>query len=47
MGGSEYVFDRVDLLHYRCNKISLNHARSYIDIPKWLKKQKIKNKSKQ
>ena len=31
MKGSEFVFDYVHLLYYKCNKINLNHAVSYID----------------
>ena len=34
MKGSELVFDSVDLLHYKCLKISLNCSISYIDSPK-------------
>ena len=37
MKGSEFVFDSIDLLHYKCHKIGLNHDGSYIDSPKWLK----------
>ena len=38
--GSKYVFDNVDLLHDRRNKISLNRGGSYIDSPNWLKNKK-------
>ena len=37
MNGSESIFDSVDVLYYRLNKISLNCGGSYIDSPKWLK----------
>ena len=40
MKGSEFVFDKVDLLHCKCHKISQNRGGSYIDSPKWLKKKK-------
>ena len=40
MKGSKFVFDRLDLLHYKCHKISLNRIGSYIDSPKWLKNNK-------
>ena len=43
MGGSEFVFDSVDLLHYNLHKISLNRGGSYIDSPKWLKNKKVTN----
>ena len=33
MKGSEFVFDSVDLLEYKLNKISLNRGGSYIDSP--------------
>ena len=38
--GSEFVYDSVDLLHYKCHKIRLNRGGSYIDSPKWLKNKK-------
>ena len=40
MKGSEFVFDSVDLLHYKCHKISLNRRGSYMDFPEWLKNKK-------
>ena len=45
MKGSELVFHSVDLLHYKCLKISLNCSISYIDSPKQLR-NKNKNDSK-
>ena len=39
--GSDFVFDRVDLLLYELHKVNLNRAGSYIDSPKWLKNKKI------
>ena len=39
MKGSEFVFDSVDLLHYKCHKISLNSGGPYRDL-KWLKNNK-------
>ena len=38
--GSEFVFDSVNLLEYKLNKISLNRGRSDIDSQKWLKSKK-------
>ena len=38
MKGSEFVFDYVHLLYYKCHKI--NCGGSYIDSPDWIKKQK-------
>ena len=38
--GSELVFDSVDILFYKCHKISLVRDGSYIDSSKWLKNKK-------
>ena len=40
MRGSEFVFDSVDLLHYKFDKINLNRGGSYMESPKWLKNKK-------
>ena len=40
MKGSEFVFDFVHLLYYKCHKINLNFGGSYIDSPDCLKKKK-------
>ena len=40
MRGSEFVFDYVQLLYYKCHKINLNCGGSYIDSPNWIKKKK-------
>ena len=42
MKGSEFVFDYVYLLYWKCHKINLNHGGSYIDSPDWLKNKKAK-----
>ena len=39
MKGSEFVFEYVHLLHYKCQKINSNRGGSYIDSP-----DSIKNK---
>ena len=44
--GSEFVFDYVHLLYYKCHKINPNHGESYIDSPDWIKNIK-NNKSHQ
>ena len=41
MRGSEFVFDYVKLLYYKCHKINLNRGGSYIDSPDWIKKATI------
>ena len=40
MNRIKFVFDSVDLLHYKFHKISLNRGASYIDSPKWLQNRK-------
>ena len=32
--GSEFIFDRVDLLYYHLQKVGLKRGGSYIDSPK-------------
>ena len=36
--GSDFVFDYVQLLSYKCHKINPNHSGLYIDSPDWIKK---------
>ena len=38
--GSEFVFDYVQLLYYKCHKINPNCIGSYIDSPDWMKNNK-------
>ena len=40
MKGSEFVFDLVHLLYYKCHKINSNHGRLYIDSLDWIKSKK-------
>ena len=40
MKGSEFVFNYVHLLYYKCHKISLNRGGSNIDAPDWIKNKK-------
>ena len=37
MRGSEFIFDFVHLLYYKCHKINLNCGGLYIDSPDWIK----------
>ena len=39
MTGSDFIFDCVRLLHYKC-KINSNCGGSYTDSPDWIKKSK-------
>ena len=36
-----FIFDCVNLLHYKCNKINLRRSGSYMDSPGWIKKVTI------
>ena len=38
--GSEFVFDHVQLLYYKCYKINVNRGGSYIDSPDWIENKK-------
>ena len=40
MRGIALIFDRVDLLYYKYQKININRAGSYINPPNWLKNKK-------
>ena len=40
IGGSEFVPDSVDFLHYHLQKVGLKRRGSYIDSPEWLKNKK-------
>ena len=48
-GGSNFIYDSLDILYYDLHKISVNRGGSYIDSPKWLKDKKatinLKNKA--
>ena len=37
---SEFVFDYVHLMYYKCHKINPNRGGSYEDSPKWIKNKK-------
>ena len=40
MRGSDYIFDSVQLLYYKCQSINFKREGSYIDSPDWIKKKK-------
>ena len=40
MRGSEFVYDCVNELFYRLHKVELNHGKSYITSPTWLKNKR-------
>ena len=46
MRGNELVYDRIDLLHYKLDKIGLNPGGSCIGSPEWLKNERATVNSK-
>ena len=44
MKGSDYIFDSVQLLYYKCHKVNFKHGGSYIDSLDWIKKSTNKSK---
>ena len=40
MRGSEFVFDYVQLLYYKCHKTNFNRDGSYISSPDWMNNKK-------
>ena len=42
MRDSEFVFDYVQLLYYKCLKINFSRGGSYIDSPYWIKNKKAR-----
>ena len=46
MKGSEFVFNYVNLLYYKCHKINPNCGGSYIVSPDWIKNKKLKDNNK-
>ena len=40
MRGSNFIFDSVEHMYYKCHKVNFNHCGSYIDSPDWTKNKK-------
>ena len=40
MKRSEFIFDSVQLMYYKCHKVKFKRGGSYIDSSDWLKKKK-------
>ena len=40
MRGNDFIFDSVELMYYKCHKVSFKRGGSYIDSPDWIKKKK-------
>ena len=38
--GSDFVFDSVHLMHFKCHRVTFKRGESYIDSPSWLKNKK-------
>ena len=45
MRGSDFIFDSVQLMYYKCHKLDFKRGGSYIDSPDKIKKEKKNNKS--
>ena len=41
MRESVFIFDLVQLLHYKCHKRNFKDGGSYLDSPDWIKKKKV------
>ena len=46
MKGSDFIFDLVQLMHYKCHKVNFKLGSPYIHSADWVKKKKSNNKSK-
>ena len=40
MKGSDFLFDLVQLIYYKCHKVSFIRGGSYIHSPDWIKNKK-------
>ena len=40
MKGSDFIFDSVQLMYCKCQKVNFKSGGSYIDSPDWIKKEK-------
>ena len=40
MRGSDFIFDSVQLMYWKCHKVNFKRSGSYIDSPDWIKKKK-------
>ena len=40
MRGSNFIFDSVQLMYYKCHKVNFKRGGSYIGSPDWIKKKK-------
>ena len=40
MRGSDFIFDSLQLLYYKCQQKTVKRSGSYIDSPDWIRKKK-------
>ena len=40
MRGSDFIFDSVQLMYYKCHKVNFKRGDSFIDSSDWIKKKK-------
>ena len=40
MKGSDFIFDSIQLMHYKCHEVNFKRGGSYIDSPDWIKNKK-------
>ena len=40
MKRSDFIFDSVQLMYYKCHKVNFKYRGLYIDSPDWIKKEK-------
>ena len=40
MRGSDFIFESVQLIYYKCHKVNFKRGVLYIDSPDWIKKKK-------
>ena len=41
MIGSDFVFDNIGKMYYKCHRICLNHGGLCINSPEWIKNQNV------
>ena len=37
MRGSHFIYDSIQIKHYKCHKVNFKRCGSYIDSPDWIK----------
>ena len=40
MRGNNFIFDSVQLMHYKCHRVSFKRSGSFIESPDWIKIKK-------